>query len=95
MVRLLFAAYIESRPPGIAPLRPAVPVVQVHNHRAQGVTQRLARSFDLGPAFENSSRGPMFTSGHTTDSTVGYTGPGTNTEPGWRGFAYAFFSETA
>ncbi len=82
MVPLILAAYIESRAPGITPLR------------AQSVAERLARTLDLQPAFAAQLREPIDGTGTVTRSVVPYTEAPVDTEPlGWARFACALFSQ--
>jgi hypothetical protein len=94
VVPLILAAYIESRAPGITPLRAPVPIVQVHHQSAQSVAERLARTLDLQPAFAAQLREPIDGTGTVTRSVVPYTEAPVDTEPlGWARFACALFSQ--
>lgn len=90
MVPLLFAAYIESRSPGISPLRPPVPIVQLHRTDARAVTERLAESIDLSGVLVRSS--DRIDTPTATQSVENYTTPVETTAPGaWPCHGTAFF----
>ncbi len=92
---MLLAAYIESRLPGILPVRAPVPMVQVCE-RADDSLARLAASFEMDPARMGADHPPLGTSGTATVTTVSVEPPTSDTSPGGpRGHAWTLFAQTA